>query len=90
MLKAWEKPFVCAFGDSDPITRGGEGVLKKLIPGAAGQPHTTLEGVAHFSQEDAPEHLAEIIVSVAEGGAGPAGDSTLSSGNPANSGANAL
>ena len=65
VLKRWERPFVCAFGDSDPITRGGDRVLERLIPGAQGQPHTTLEGVAHFSQEDAPEQLAEILVSVA-------------------------
>jgi haloalkane dehalogenase len=64
MLKQWQKPFVCAFGDSDPITRGGDSVLQKLIPGAAGQPHTTLEGVAHFSQEDAGEQLAQLIIDV--------------------------
>ncbi len=50
VLKRWEKPFVCAFGDSDPITRGGDRVLTSLIPGAAGQPHVTIEGAAHFSQ----------------------------------------
>jgi haloalkane dehalogenase len=65
VLKAWRKPFVCAFGDSDPITRGGDGVLCKLIPGAAGQPHVTIEGAAHFSQEDAGERLAQVVVSVA-------------------------
>jgi haloalkane dehalogenase len=64
VLKAWEKPFVCAFGDSDPITRGGDGVLCKLIPGAAGQPHETINGAAHFSQEDAGERLAQVVVSV--------------------------
>ena len=69
VLKQWQKPFVCAFGDSDPITAGADGVLRKLIPGAAGQPHVTLEGVGHFSQEDAPQQLAEIVVSVAEGAA---------------------
>jgi haloalkane dehalogenase len=65
VLKAWRKPFVCAFGDSDPITRGGDRVLCKLIPGAADQPHITIEGAAHFSQEDAPERLAQVVVSVA-------------------------
>jgi haloalkane dehalogenase len=65
VLKRWEKPFVCAFGDSDPVTRGADVVLQGLIPGAAGQPHTTLEGVAHFSQEDAGPRLAEVIIAVA-------------------------
>lgn len=62
VLKRWEKPFVCAFGDSDPVTRGADAVLQSLIPGAAGQPHVTLEGVAHFSQEDAGPRLAEIVI----------------------------
>jgi haloalkane dehalogenase len=65
VLKAFEKPFVCAFGDSDPITRGGDRVLCKLIPGAEGQPHVTIDGAAHFSQEDAGERLAQVVVSVA-------------------------
>jgi haloalkane dehalogenase len=64
VLKRWEKPFVCAFGDSDPVTRGADAVLQSLIPGTAGQPHTTLEGAAHFSQEDAGPRLAEIIIAV--------------------------
>ncbi|HEX5926073.1 MAG TPA: haloalkane dehalogenase [Baekduia sp.] len=62
VLRRWEKPFVCAFGDRDPVTRGADAVLQSLIPGAAGQPHVTLEGAAHFSQEDAGPRLAEIII----------------------------
>ncbi len=64
VLRRWEKPLVCAFGDSDPVTRGADAVLQSLIPGAAGQPHVMLEGVAHFSQEDAGPRLAEIIIAV--------------------------
>jgi haloalkane dehalogenase len=62
VLQKWDRPFVCAFGDSDPITAGGAAVLQKLIPGAAGQPHETLEKVAHFSQEDGGRRLAEIVL----------------------------
>jgi haloalkane dehalogenase len=65
VLSSLEQPFVCAFGDSDPITAGGAAVLQKMIPGANGQPHETLEHVAHFCQEDAPERLAEIVLEVA-------------------------
>jgi haloalkane dehalogenase len=71
VLKGWEKPFVCAFGDSDPITRGGDRVLQNLIPGAAAQPHSTIDGAGHFSQEDAPEQLASIVIAVATGHATP-------------------
>jgi haloalkane dehalogenase len=64
-LKTWQRPFVCAFGDSDPITRGADGMLQALIPGAAGQPHVTLEGAGHFSQEDAAPELARVVVDLA-------------------------
>ena len=65
VLKRWQRPFVCAFGDSDPITRGGDRVLQSLIPGAAGQPHVTLESTGHFSQEDAGAELAQIVADLA-------------------------
>jgi haloalkane dehalogenase len=66
---AWERlhkletPFLCAFGDSDPITAGSDKYLKTEIPGAAGQPHTTIAGGGHFIQEDRGVELAEVIVS---------------------------
>jgi haloalkane dehalogenase len=65
VLRRWEKPFVCAFGDQDPITRGADVMLQALIPGAAGQPHRTVPGAAHFSQEDAGPALAEVVADVA-------------------------
>jgi haloalkane dehalogenase len=61
-LQKWEKPFLTAFSDSDPITRGGERVLQALIPGTKGQPHTTIAGGGHFLQEDRGEELAQVIV----------------------------
>lgn len=64
-LSQWEKPFLCAFGDSDPITGAAAGVLPKLIPGAAGQEHVTLERTGHFSQEDAGAELAGIVARAA-------------------------
>jgi haloalkane dehalogenase len=66
--KAWEtlqkfdKPFLTAFSDSDPITRGAERVLQKLIPGTSGQPHVTIEGGGHFLQEDKGEELARVLI----------------------------
>ena len=49
---AFDKPFLCAFSDSDPITKGGERAFLGQVPGAEGQPHTTIEGGGHFLQED--------------------------------------
>ena len=50
-----------AFGDSDPISRGGERPFQRRVPGAQGQPHVTVEGAGHFIQESHGEDLARII-----------------------------
>jgi haloalkane dehalogenase len=60
-LRAWDKPFLTAFSDQDPITRGGDRVFQREVPGCAGQPHTTIEGGGHFLQEDQGEQLARVV-----------------------------
>ncbi len=62
VLTHWEKPFLTAFSDSDPITHGGEKILQQRIPGAKGQPHTTIGNAGHFLQEDKGEEFARVIV----------------------------
>jgi haloalkane dehalogenase len=57
----WDKPFLTAFSDQDPITRGTEKVLHKLIPGTRGQDHPTIAGGGHFLQEDQGEELARVV-----------------------------
>ena len=37
-------------------------MLQRRIPGAAGQPHTTLAGGGHFLQEDVGPELARLVV----------------------------
>lgn len=64
-LERFERPFLTAFSDGDPLTRGGERVFHRRIPGAAGQPHVTIPGAGHFLQEDAPGPLAEVVISFA-------------------------
>ncbi len=61
-LRQWTKPFLTAFSDSDPITAGAERVLQADIPGAAGQPHTTIVVGGHFLQEDRGEELAKVAI----------------------------
>ena len=61
VLVGFEKPFLCAFSDKDPITAGGERVLMGKIPGAQGQPHTTIEGGGHFLQEDRGPEVARVV-----------------------------
>ena len=64
-LVRWEKPWLTAFSDLDPITGGGDRVFQKLIPGAAGMPHRTIEGGGHFLQEDRPEEVAQVVAFLA-------------------------
>ncbi len=61
-LAAFDRPFLCAFSDSDPITKGADRHLKERIAGAQGQPHTTIVGGGHFLQEDQGEALARVVV----------------------------
>jgi len=62
VLMAFEKPWLCAFGDSDPITGAAAPIIQKLVPGCQGQPHTTLQGGGHFIQEDCGEALARVVL----------------------------
>lgn len=60
-LALFDRPFLTLFGDSDPITRGADRILRDRIPGAAGQPHETLGRAGHFLQEDCATRLAELL-----------------------------
>ena len=60
-LSQWTKPFLCAFSDSDPITRGADQLFRERIPGAQGQPHVTVAHAGHFLQEDQGPELARIV-----------------------------
>ena len=60
-LAAWDKPFLVAFSDRDPITGAMAPALKRAMPGAAGRQHPVLEGAGHFLQEDAGEQLGAIV-----------------------------
>lgn len=69
-LEHFERPLLCAFSDSDPITRGADAVLRARIPGAAGQAHTTIREAGHFLQEDKGEELAKVVADFVGGYAG--------------------
>lgn len=62
VLESWTKPLLTAFSDSDPITKGGEGIFQHKVPGASGQPHTAIEGGGHFLQEDRGPELARVVI----------------------------
>ena len=64
ILREWEKPFLCAFSDKDPIFSGVENSFYKLIPGCKDMPHVTIEDAGHFLQEDQPEACVDAILSI--------------------------
>jgi len=66
VLETYDKPFVCAFSDQDPITRGLDKILIERIPGAKDANHVTLKGVGHFSPEERGPELAYAALEIAE------------------------
>jgi haloalkane dehalogenase len=62
VLRAFDRPFLCAFSDADPVTKGGERQFIGQVAGTAGQPHTTIAGAGHFLQEDKGAELAAVMV----------------------------
>jgi haloalkane dehalogenase len=60
-LRGFDRPFLCAFSDGDPITRGATRQFIEAVPGAAGQEHVTIEGAGHFLQEDKGDELGAAI-----------------------------
>jgi haloalkane dehalogenase len=62
VLRAFERPFLTAFSDGDPVTRGAEKRFQEEVPGAQGQEHVTIQGAGHFLQEDQGEQVANAVV----------------------------
>lgn len=60
-LTTWDKPFLVAFSDSDPVTGGMAPILRRSIPGAAGLDHPVIEDAGHFLQEDAGDRLGQAV-----------------------------
>ena len=61
-LGRFDRPFLCAFSDSDPITGAAEPVLRGHVRGAVGQDHVTIVDGGHFLQEDKGRELADVVV----------------------------
>lgn len=67
VLEQWDKPFLVAFGDSDPITGAMAPILRKTIPGATGLEHPVIENAGHFLQEDAGDRLGQVVARFVSG-----------------------
>jgi haloalkane dehalogenase len=61
-LGSFGGPFLTAFSDGDPATRGWDAVLRDAAPGAADQAHRVIADAGHFLQEDRGPQLGRAIV----------------------------
>jgi haloalkane dehalogenase len=61
VLESFTRPFLTAFSDADPITKGGERIFQERVPGARGRSHVTIHDAGHFLQEDQPDEIADLL-----------------------------
>jgi haloalkane dehalogenase len=64
VLKKFEKPFMCAFSDDDPVTAGGDKPFLDAVPGCRGVEHRTIAPAGHFLQQDQPEQCVQAILDI--------------------------
>jgi haloalkane dehalogenase len=65
-LEHWDRPFLTAYSDGDPATRGWERVFQERVPGAAGRAHPVIAGAGHFLPEEKGEELGHIVADFVE------------------------
>jgi haloalkane dehalogenase len=61
VLSSYRRPFLVAFGDSDPITGAMAPLLRAHVPSAAEEPEIVIANAGHFLQEDAGADLADAV-----------------------------
>jgi len=62
IFDSWQKPFLTAFSNRDPITRGLDKAFVERVPGAKNQPHTNIKNAGHFLQEEKGPELASVVI----------------------------
>jgi haloalkane dehalogenase len=60
-LTEWDRPFLVAFSDGDPITGAMADIFRAAMPSAAAEPTVVIAGAGHFLQEDAGVELADAV-----------------------------
>lgn len=61
VLEQFDKPFMCAFSDGDPVTGAMKGTMLKRVPGCQGVRHRTIKNAGHFPQQEQPEQCVQAI-----------------------------
>lgn len=64
VLKRFDKPFMCAFSDDDPVTAGGDKPFLKQVPGCRGVKHRTISPAGHFLQQEQPGQCVQAILDI--------------------------
>jgi len=61
VLEAFDKPFLTAFSDGDPVTKGGDALFQQRVSGANGQKHPQQKGGAPFLTMTKPPETAPLL-----------------------------
>jgi haloalkane dehalogenase len=64
VLKQFDKPFMCAFADQDPVTAGGDRAFLDRVPGCKGVDHRTISPAGHFLQQDQPGQCVQAVLAI--------------------------
>ncbi len=65
-LCEFDKPFMCAFADHDPVTAGGDKAFIDRVKGAQGVAHRTIENAGHFVQQEQPGACVQALLDINE------------------------
>ena len=64
VLAQFDKPFMLAFADDDPVTANMAQPFLDKVPGCQGVEHRTIAPSGHFPQQDQPEQCVQAILDV--------------------------
>jgi len=67
VFESWTKPVLLAFGENDPVLGKCDSIWRDRCPGTRGQPHLTLRGAGHFSQDGGGEQLVKAVIGFVDG-----------------------
>jgi haloalkane dehalogenase len=65
VLEQFDKPFMLAFADDDPVTANMAQPFLDRVPGCKGVEHRTIAPAGHFVQQDQPEQCVQSILDIA-------------------------
>ncbi|MCR9106247.1 MAG: haloalkane dehalogenase [Gammaproteobacteria bacterium] len=64
VLEQFDKPFLLAFADDDPVSEPLQAPFLERVPGCKGMPHRTISPAGHFLQQDQPAQCVQAILDV--------------------------